>query len=88
MKMKSHAKHQQNNANFRQLVCDMHVAHEAWGVRPDQYAGQQVAHDGREPEALSQQSQEPCPSKASRDRSDEGQIVHVCLAGCLPLQEH
>jgi hypothetical protein len=48
VEVQPHAEHQQDHADLRELRRQRRIAGEAWGVRPDRHARQQVTDDRRE----------------------------------------
>ncbi len=58
MKLQADAEHEEDDADFGQLLGDVAVGHKAGRVRTHERAGQQVADDGREAGALGEIAEE------------------------------
>ena len=52
MELQSDAEHEQHDADLRELVCDLVICHETGGMRADEMAGEEVADNGGQSEAL------------------------------------
>ena len=70
------AEHQQDDADFRELFGDLRVGDEAGRVGPDDDAGQQIADDGRQAEALRDVAEEQRRAEAAGERQDEAGFLH------------
>ena len=58
VELQADAEHQQDDADLGQLLGEGRVGHETRRVRADQRAGQQVADDRRQPEALGDETED------------------------------
>ena len=76
MEVQPDAEHQQDDADLGQLLGQGGVGDEARRVRPDEHAGQQVAHDRREPEPLRDVSEDQRRREPAGDGGDEIEAVH------------
>src|SRR5262245_10950297 len=102
MELQADAKHQQDDADFRKLLCKVDVGRIARRIRPDDHSRDQVADDRRKAEALSQISADEGRGEPSGKRENEPGFRHaiamvvrgprslsrtiLCLH--LPRQEH
>ena len=77
MELQADAEHQQDDADLRQLFRQRRIGHEARRVRPDQHAGQQIAHDRRKAQALGDVAKHERGAEAAREGQDELVTVHV-----------
>jgi hypothetical protein len=58
VELQADAEHQQDDADFGQLLGQRRVGNEARRVRPDERAGQEIADDRRQTDPLGDVSQE------------------------------
>ena len=79
VELQADAEHQQDDADLRQLLGQGRVGDEAGRVRADQRAGEQVADDGRKPEALRDVAQDQRGAEASGQRQDQVVCMHDAL---------
>jgi hypothetical protein len=77
VELKADAKHQKDDANLRELLGQERVGDETRRIRTHQCAGEQVADNGRQTEALGDVAQYERGAKASRQRQDEIVGMHV-----------
>ena len=54
MELEADAEHEQDHADFRKLLGEARVGHEARSMRPDENPAEQIPDNGREPEPLRQ----------------------------------
>ena len=76
VEMQADAEHEQDDAHLGELMGQVDIANEAGGVRPDEDAGQEIAHD-REAQPLGQQPQQPGGGERGGDGGDEREVVHA-----------
>ena len=69
------AEHQQDHADFRELVREARVADESRRERADADAGEQIADDGRDLEDVGHQTEQQCKHEADRQQCDERSFV-------------
>jgi hypothetical protein len=85
--MQPDAEHEQDDAELGELLGKARVRDEAGGERPDENTGEQVSHDGREPQLLGYEAEDQGARQASGQSEDQGQVVrHVCSSchGSIP----
>jgi hypothetical protein len=92
MKLQADAEHQQDHADFGQLLGKRRVGDEAGRVRPDEGAGQEVADDRGQADPLGDVSQEQGGGEPSGEREDQvvavqGVSIRVELRGPLILAD-
>ena len=74
-KVQADAEHQQDHADFRELVREARVRHEARRERPDADAGDEIADDGRHLEDAGHQSEQQSKHEADRQQGNERSFV-------------
>ena len=75
MELQADAEHQQDDADFGQLLGERRVGDEARGVRPDERTGQQVAHERGQANSLGDVSQEQRRGEPAGEREDQVVVV-------------
>ncbi len=70
MELKADAEHQQDDADFGQLLGQRRVGHEARGVGSDQRTGKQVAHERRQANSVGDVAQEQRRGEPAGERED------------------
>ena len=73
--MQADAEHQQDDADLGELVGHALVGDEARRERPDQHAGEQIADQRRDAEAMRQRAEHEGQHEADDDRGDERRVV-------------
>jgi hypothetical protein len=73
--MQADAEHEQHHADLGELRCQPGVRHEPRSERPDEHAGEQVAHQRRQAHAGCQEAEHQGQAQAGGNRRDEGQVV-------------
>ena len=73
--MQADAEHQQDDADLGELVGDVLVGDEAGRERPDQDAGEQIADQRRQLEAVRQHAKGEGEHEADGERGDERRDV-------------
>ena len=69
--MQADAEHQQHDADLRELRREMHIGDETGRRRPDQNTRQEVTNQGRNPEALGDETQDQGDAKTGGNRGDQ-----------------
>ena len=69
--MNPHAEHQQDDADLGQLLGQGDVGDETGGVRADRHAGEEIAHDRRQPQPYSEQAEQEREAEARGNGGDE-----------------
>ena len=73
------AEHQQDDADLGELFGDMCVGDESGRIGPDDEAGQQVADDGRQADALCDVAEQQRRAEAARESKDDGRFLHALM---------
>ena len=85
--MQADAEHQQDDAHFGKLAGQFAVGDEAEGIGPDQDAGDEVADQRRQPQAIGDQAEDEGIGERRRDRGNQGRLgVHQSVPAVLPVQ--
>ena len=79
MKLQSDAEHQEDHAHLRELLGEGGVGDEAWRVRADHDAGEQVADDRRQAEPMRDVPEDERRAEPAGQREDESQFFHAHL---------
>ena len=77
VELQADAEHQQDDADFGELLGEMRVGDEAGRVGTDDDAGEQVADDRRQAEPLRDVADDQRGAEAGRERQDEPGFRHV-----------
>jgi hypothetical protein len=72
------AEHEQNDAEFGELVRELLVGDEARRKGTDDDARQQVARDRRQPQLLGDEPEDECQTDAGDDGGNKGRVVRQC----------
>ena len=80
VELQADAEHQQDDADLGQLLGEGGVGHKAGRVRADERAGQQIADDRRQAEALRDVAEDQRRGQAAGERQDE--VIRVHLVDC------
>jgi hypothetical protein len=70
VELQADAEHQQDDADFGQLLGQRRVGDEARRMRSDERTGQEIADDGREANPLGEISQDKRRGEAAGERED------------------
>ena len=73
--MKPHPEHQQDHADLGQLIGDFLVGDVARRKRPDENPSQQIAHQGRQSQALGDGAQRERGHEARDNGGDQRRVV-------------
>jgi hypothetical protein len=73
--MQTDAEHQQDNADFGELVGKGLICYETGRVRADDDTGNKITDEGREAQALSERSKQEGKRKRNNDRWDERRVL-------------
>ncbi len=73
--MQADAEHQQDDAHLGQLQRQMLVGDEAWRVRADQHAGEQIADERRDAEAVGERAEDERKPETGDDGGDQGRVM-------------
>ena len=76
MELQAHAEHQQDDADFRELLGKAAIDDEPGRVRADERAGQQIADNGRQAEAVRDVSEEKRDTQPGGEREDQVITMH------------
>lgn len=74
MEVHPHAEHKKDDSDLGELLSECHIAGEPRGVRADDNAGEEVAHDRRELELLRKEAENPGGGKARGDGRQEREV--------------
>ena len=76
MELQADAEHEQDHADFRELLGEARVGHEARSMRPDENPAEQIPDNGREPEALRQVAENQGGRESTGERDNQIDAVH------------
>jgi hypothetical protein len=76
VEVQADTEHQEDDADFGELLGDVDIAGKPWGVRPDRDPGQQVPDNGRKAQSLGDQAQDPRRGEGGGDGVQEWELVH------------
>jgi hypothetical protein len=85
MELQADAEHQQDDADFGQLLGQRRIGHEAWGVGSDQCTGKQVAHERRQVNPVSDVPQEQRRGEPAGKREDQVVVVQGVSIAADPI---
>jgi hypothetical protein len=86
VELETDAEHQQDDADLGELFRERSVRDEAGRVGPHEDAGEQVADDGRQPEAVRDVAEHERGGESSSERQDEIVSMHVVALQCRVLR--
>ena len=77
MELQPDAEHQQDDADFGQLLRHMAVGDKAWRIGPDEQPGDEIADDRGEADAMRGEAEDQRRAEASGQRQDQIDRVHA-----------
>ncbi len=80
VKLQADTEHQQDDADFCQLLRQRGIGHEPWGMGSDNHSGKQVPYDRREAETLRQVAENQRCGETTGERQNEVIAMHVNCA--------
>lgn len=86
MKVQADAEHHQNDADLGELLGDGQIAAETRRVRPDEHAGEQVADDRRQSQAMGDVAADQ--GRAERGGKRRNQFEIAVHAASRALERH
>ena len=87
--MQADAEHQQDDADLGQLAGQRLIRDESRRIGPERYAGEQIADEGRDADALCDGAENEGEAEAHDDRGDEwGVVRHALEAPHSRLRRH
>ena len=86
VKLQADAEHQQDDADFGELLGELGVRDEAGRMRSDGDAGEQVADDRRQAEPMREIAEDERRAEAAGQREDESEFFHAHLDGIPALR--
>ena len=91
-KCRPDAEHEQDDADLREFAGERLIGDEAGRVRPHRDASQQIAGQGRQPQAIGDRPEDESQDQSGDDGSDERRVVRhaspdrfTAIAGDLAL---
>ena len=79
VELQADAEHQQDDADFGQLLRHVAVGHEAWRVRADEQPGDEIPDDRGEADAMGGEAEDQRRAEAAGQREDEIDRVHPSI---------
>ena len=83
MELQADAEHQEDDADFGELVGQVLVGGEAGGIRPDDQSREEISDDGGKAEPECHVATDEGRSQAAGERQDEVEVVH-CPSLAVP----
>jgi hypothetical protein len=80
--MEAHAKHQENDADFRELAREISVPDKSGRERTKRHTCEEIAHERRQAQPVSHKTAKECQHEPQGDRDDErGVVRHLSPGG-------
>ena len=83
VKLQADAKHQEDDADLGELFRHVTIGHEAWRVRSDEQARDEITDDGGEPDAVRREAKDKGGAEAASQGEDQVEGVHSAIISGL-----